>query len=99
MTRTAKARWCARCGKQPRTENGYCRACNAQRMAEARGKLPLPETGDLKQVRVVVDRAFDLLDAAPGTSVTVGGVTLESDEGGSVTFKLTDIQIQELKEV
>ena len=71
MAAKPRTRQCSRCGKQQRTGNGYCAPCNALRMAESRGKVPLPETEEGKGVRSLVDKTFDLLESEPGTEVEV----------------------------
>jgi hypothetical protein len=90
-TAKIRTRLCASCKKQQRTGNAYCKACDAKRKAEERGKLPLPETEEGKAVRNTTDSTFDFLDANPGSEATLQGVTITSNEGGTVSFPVNKL--------
>lgn len=89
----ARTRLCARCRKQQRTGNAYCKACDAIRKAEERGKVPKPETEEGQEVRALTDKTFDLLEAGgEGTEVEVKGIKVKALEDGKVEFKLNNRQ-------
>lgn len=102
-----KTRLCARCKRQQKTGNAYCRECNAIRMAEERGKITLPETEEGKGVRTTVDAAFGLMDTVPGAAVEVpspyGPISAVGNGDGTIVPKLTEYQWQvvnkKLKEI
>lgn len=94
-----RTRLCARCRRQQRTGNAYCRECDAIRKAEARGKVQKPETEEGQGARDLVDKTFDLLEAGgEGTEITVNGISMKSEENGQVTFKLNNRQQRRLAE-
>lgn len=88
MAAKTRTRLCARCHKQQRTGNAYCKACDAIRKAEARGKVAQPETEGEQEVRGIVDKTFDLLDAVSGAEVEVKGIKVRSNMDGTVSFHL-----------
>lgn len=91
---------CSRCHARERTRgNSYCRECDAERKSEGRGKVALPETERGREVRRVVDAAWQLLEAGgAGTAINVRGIQVRSNGDGTVTFRLTSEQLERLRE-
>ena len=88
---TVRQKLCSKCHRNPANSNGYCKNCNALRLANRRQakRIPLATDPEVLEMQQTIERAYAFIDSHPGASITLNGITVKSVGDGTYEVSMT----------